>query len=115
MNKSIWGNTNENTNITNKTLETDILIIGGGITGITSLLYLKDKNAILIEANKIGSGITNKTTGKINIMQEYNYQNIENSTNQETAIKYLEAQIYATNELKKIIKKYNIDFKTKFL
>ena len=87
MNKSIWGDTREDTNITNKTLETDILIIGGGITGMTSLLYLKDKNIILIEANKIGSGTTNKTTGKINIMQEYTYQNIEKTINFKTAIK----------------------------
>ena len=109
MNKSIWKNIDGNTNTTNKTLETDILIIGGGITGMTSLLYLKNKNTILIEANKIGSGITNKTTGKINIMQEYNYQNIEKTTNQETALKYLESQIYITKEIKNIIKNYKID------
>lgn len=109
MNKSIWGDTREDTNITNKTLETDILIIGGGITGMTSLLYLKDKNIILIEANKIGSGTTNKTTGKINIMQEYTYQNIEKTINFKTAIKYLESQVYITEEIKELIKKYNID------
>lgn len=110
MNKSIWGNINEKANQTTNNVETDILIIGGGITGITTLLYLKEKkqNTLLIEANTIGSGITNKTTGKINIMQEYNYQKIEKMTNKHTSEKYLESQIYATNELKKIIKKYNI-------
>ncbi len=109
MNKSIWGETTKTNNTTNKTLETDILIIGGGITGMTSLLYLKNKNVILIEANKIGSGITNKTTGKINIMQEYNYQNIEKTIDHKTAVKYLESQIYAVKEIKNIIKNYKID------
>ena len=105
MNKSIWGKIETNSNTTNKNIETDILIIGGGITGMTSLLYLlpKNKKTILIEANKVGNGITNKTTGKINIMQEYNYQKIENITNNKTALKYLESQIYATNEIKKRI------------
>ena len=111
MNKSIWGKIETNSNTTNKNIETDILIIGGGITGMTSLLYLlpKNKKTILIEANKVGNGITNKTTGKINIMQEYNYQKIENITNNKTALKYLESQIYATNEIKKIINEYNIN------
>ena len=111
MNKSIWGKIETNSNTTNKNIETDILIIGGGITGMTSLLYLlpNNKKTILIEANKVGNGITNKTTGKINIMQEYNYQKIENITNNKTTLKYLESQIYATNEIKKIINKYNIN------
>ena len=109
MNKSIWGNTNKKNNTTTKTLETDTLIIGGGITGITSLLYLKDKNTILIEANKIGSGITNKTTGKINIIQEYNYQNIEKTTNTKITQKYLKSQIYAIKEIKKLIKIHKIE------
>ena len=75
MNKSIWNNINSETNKTNKTnktIETDILIIGGGITGLTSLLYLSEQNKIvtLIESNTVGSGITNKTTGKINQIQQ---------------------------------------------
>lgn len=111
MNKSIWNNIKTNTKTTKNIIETDVLIIGGGITGITSLLYLLDQNktTTLIEANTIGSGITNKTTGKINIMQEYNYQTIEQITNKKTSEKYLESQIYATNEILKIIKNYNID------
>ena len=110
MNKTIWETIKTNLKQTRKNIETDILIIGGGITGMTTLLYLLEQNktVTLIEANKIGSGITNKTTGKINIMQEYNYQTIEKITNKQTAQKYLESQIYATEELKKIIKKYNI-------
>jgi len=42
-------------------------------------------------------------------MQEYNYQTIESLTDKNTAQKYLKSQIYATEELKKIINKYNIN------
>lgn len=111
METSIWKNNKKETKTTRKNIETDILIIGGGITGMTTTLYLQDKKqkTILIEANKIGSGITNKTTGKINIMQEYIYQTIEKETNKKTAENYLKSQIYATKELKKLINKYNIN------
>ena len=111
MNKSIWNNIKTETNSSRKNIETDILIIGGGITGMTSLLYLLDKNynITLIEANQIGSGITNKTTGKINIMQEYNYQKIEETTNKTITQKYLKSQIYGTKELINLIKKFNIE------
>lgn len=111
MNNPIWKEKQTEPNTIKKNIETDILIIGGGITGMTSLLYLtqENKKITLIEANKIGTGITNKTTAKINIMQEYNYQKIKNITNEKTALEYLESQIYATNEIKNIIKKYNIE------
>ena len=109
MHKSIWTTLNKN-KTTNKNFETDILIIGGGITGITTMLYLlnQKKKVTLIEANKIGNGITYKTTGKISIMQEYNYQKIEKTINKEAAQKYLKSQIYAQNELKKLIKKHHL-------
>lgn len=111
MQKSIWGNIKDEINTSRKNIETDILIIGGGITGMTTLLYLLDNNkkTVLIEANKTGSGITNKTTGKINIMQEYIYQTIEKETNSKTALNYLKSQIYATKELKNLINKYKIE------
>lgn len=111
MNKSIWHETSKEINTTKKNIETDILIIGGGITGMTSLLYLlnEKKNITLIDANRIGTGITDKTTAKINIIQEYNYQKIEKITNTKTSQKYLESQIYATKEILKLIKNYKIE------
>ena len=44
-----------------KDIETDILIIGGGITGINLLYALKDdkRKITLVERNKIGMGVTN--------------------------------------------------------
>ena len=44
---------------------TDVLIIGGGITGITSayLLSQTNKKVVLLEKNKLGTGVTCRTTG----------------------------------------------------
>lgn len=110
MKKSIWETTKIDAKTTKNNIETDILIIGGGITGITTSLFLSttNKKITLIESNKIGGNTTKKTTGKISIIQGYNYQEIEKNTNKKTTLKYLDSQIYALNLLIKIIKKYKI-------
>ncbi len=47
--------------------DSDILIIGGGITGLSTTYFLKDsKNSItIIDKDYIGNGITAKSTAKI--------------------------------------------------
>ena len=38
----------------------DVLVIGGGMTGLNTAYYLKDfKNVVVIDANSIGYGVTN--------------------------------------------------------
>ena len=51
----------------NKNIKTDVLIIGGGITGILTAHYLQQAgiNYVLVEADTICSGITKNTTAKI--------------------------------------------------
>ena len=52
-------------------LEVDTLIIGGGMTGLNTMYFLRDQEKIcLVEANTIGSGVSMNTTGKINYLQE---------------------------------------------
>jgi glycine/D-amino acid oxidase-like deaminating enzyme len=54
----------------NKNLNVDILIIGGGMTGMTTTYYLQDQNICLVDANQIGHGVTLNSTAKINYFQE---------------------------------------------
>ena len=55
-----------------KDIEVDILIIGGGLTGISTAYNLRNEkmNICLVEQNFIGSGVTSKSTAKINYLQE---------------------------------------------
>ena len=50
----------------------DVLIIGGGITGISTAYHLIDSGlkVCLVEKNLIGSGVTSRTTGKLTYLQE---------------------------------------------
>ncbi|MBQ3020880.1 MAG: FAD-dependent oxidoreductase [Bacilli bacterium] len=110
-NKSIWSEEiNETFNKLDCDIETDVLIIGGGITGVSTLYHLKDSNlkVTLVEKNIIGSGITSKTTGKITYNQDI-YSKIKNSLGINKAKTYLDSQIYAMNLVKDIINKENID------
>lgn len=108
---SVW-NINENKRkieILENNIETDILIIGAGITGMTSAYFLKDKNICIIDSNIIGHGVTLNTTAKINYFQERVYGKISKITNKNNAIKHLNSQLLAIEKLKKIIDKENID------
>lgn len=111
MNKSIWISKNNN-KFKDKEIknETDILIIGGGITGLTVSYFLKniDKKVMLIEKNNLCSGITERTTAKINYLQG-SFRKINDSHGIEKAGLYLKSQIEATNIIKTIVNKYKID------
>lgn len=87
----------------------DTLIIGGGITGLSCLYYLKEKSSVcLVDANRIGSGVSKNTTGKITFLQGVVYSDLINNISEKVAIKYLESQQYAISLLLDIIKNENI-------
>jgi len=92
-------------------LEVDVLIIGGGITGISTAYYLKNSNLkiALVEKNIIGSGVTSKSTAKITYLQNLMYSKIEDEYNFEVAKKYYESQKEALNLIEQIITKNNIE------
>ena len=93
-----------------KNLKVDTLIIGGGIAGLTTLYFLKDKKDVcLVEASQIGLGVTKNTTGKITYLQGVIYQDLEKNIDYKTAIKYLKSQKEGINLLKSIIKKEKIN------
>ena len=87
----------------------DILIIGGGITGLSIAYNLMNsrKKVILLEANKVASGITSKTTGKITYLQGH-YYDIYKKYGRYITKKYYNSQKEAINMLKRIISDHNI-------
>ena len=82
-------------------IECDILVIGGGIAGLSTVYNLKDsgKRIVLIDKNKCGMGATSCNTGKLTFMQDLIYHDIESNYNEKVAI----------NIITSIIKKEKID------
>ena len=89
--------------------ECDVLIIGGGITGVSTFYHLKNNNlkVMLVEQNKIGYGITGNSTGKLSYLQNDLIDKIR-SNSEEDASLYLKAQIEAINMVVKTIKKEKV-------
>lgn len=108
---SLWKSTvtTNPTNQLNQNIETDILIIGGGITGITSAYYLKDKQVTLIDKGEIGMGVTANTTGKLTFLQDQIYLDIIKAHNEPTAYHYYLSQKEAIKQVTNIIKENNIN------
>lgn len=110
--KSIWldGITRKKFPKLDKDIKCDVLIIGGGITGISIAYFLKDskQKVVLVERNKICTGTTAKSTGKLTYLQDDMINKIKNVYNEETALKYVNSQKDAIKLAKKIIIDNNI-------
>ena len=96
----------------NKNLKTDVLIIGGGITGILTAHYLQEAgvNYALVEADTILNGITKNTTAKITSQHGLIYHRIAKKYGMDVAGLYLEANEAALWEYKKLSKEILCDF-----
>ncbi len=95
----------------NEDIETDICIIGGGITGISIAYYLnqyKIKNVIL-EKDRIAQKTTGHSTAKITSQHGLFYKYLIDSEGTEFAQKYYEANEKAKENIAKIIKQEKIE------
>ncbi len=106
-NKSVFLDVEKNFNFYDQDFkrDVDILIIGGGITGVTLSYFLRDYRGevLLIDKSDIGGGITQKTTAKISFLQGTIYQDLEKKFNREVAFSYYKSQRDAISLLQKII------------
>ncbi len=113
MNYSYWVKSTKNTNYTeiSENMDTDVLIIGGGITGIVTAYMLSNSglNICLGDADRMAMGVTANTTAKITSQHGLLYDYLLNSFGFETAKGYLDSNQEAIKTISDIIKKENID------
>jgi glycine/D-amino acid oxidase-like deaminating enzyme/nitrite reductase/ring-hydroxylating ferredoxin subunit len=89
----------------------DVLIAGGGITGITTGLMLqqKGKKVAIAEAYNLCFGTTGGTTAHINSFFDTSYDQIENDFGKDAAKLIAKATAQAREVFKQNISQYNID------
>lgn len=99
-----------------KNVETDILIIGGGISGLTTAYCLlkAGREIILVEDGYIGSGETVRTTAHITCALDNRYFELEKIFGKEKATLAANSHMEAIRWIANTIKHENIDcnFKT---
>ncbi len=89
----------------------DVLIVGGGITGITTALLLQQagKRCILAEGHNLGYGTTGGTTAHLNTFFDASYSQIERDFGEAAARQVAEAGKDAFSMITGLIEKYQID------
>ena len=93
----------------------DVLIIGGGMTGILCAHFLKERGVgyMLAEAGKICSGTTGNTTAKITAQHSLIYDKILKSRGLEAAAMYLHANLDAVEKFAELCEGVDCDFERK--
>jgi glycine/D-amino acid oxidase-like deaminating enzyme len=94
-----------------KNLETDVVIVGAGIAGLTCAYVLKRAgyDVAVLEKNTVGSGTTSKTTGKITSQHSLIYNELLRRQGENTAKVYADANQQALQQIIQLIKKEKID------
>ncbi|URZ15588.1 FAD-dependent oxidoreductase [Clostridium felsineum] len=111
--KSYWLDSTEETNYPTlkNDVTVDVAIIGGGITGITTALLLKDEGlkVAVLEADRIVQGTTGHTTAFVTSQHGVIYNNLIDNFGFENAKQYALANETAIDFIENMIHKYNID------
>lgn len=112
-NTSLWIDGLKNTTCPtlDKNIEVDVLIIGGGITGISCGYHLigSELKIAIVEANMVGRGVTSKTTGKLTYLQEDIYSKINKVNGLEKCKLYYESQRESIAMVRDIVNKNKIN------
>ncbi|MDT4925257.1 MAG: hypothetical protein QOG01_2970 [Pseudonocardiales bacterium] len=91
--------------------EVDVAVIGGGIAGLTAALQLRREGArvAVLEAARVGSGVTGCTTAKVSALQSTIYTTIHNRHGDATAAIYAEASVAGVEQLATIVAQESIE------
>ena len=93
-------------------LNTDVLIIGGGIAGLLCAHRLRQAGAdcVLLEAGELCGGVTGNTTAKITIQHGLIYDRLLRTFGVEKARLYLKANLAALEEYRALCRSIDCDF-----
>jgi len=120
INKSLWQETisneyiSSNIKVTSDTIY-DVLIVGGGITGISTGLQLQKagKSVLIAEAYNIGFGTTGGTTAHLNSFLDCSYADVQKKFNREDANLLADAIQQSLSLIKSNIAQYQINLNIK--
>lgn len=110
---SLWAATSASTGYAalNTDLDVDVAVIGGGIAGLTAALALKraGQTVAVLEAARVGTGVTGNTTGKVTSLHRLAYTELAGRHGAEAARFYGEANEAAIQHVAGTVAEEGID------
>lgn len=98
-----------------KDINTEVLIIGGGMCGILCAYFLEQKGVdyVLVEGERIGQGITKNTTAKVTSQHGLIYDKLIKNEGIEKAKMYLRSNEDALTKYRELCQNIKCDFEQK--
>ncbi len=92
-------------------LDVDVVVVGGGITGLTTALLLQDDGArvAVLEADSTGAGTTGYTTGKVTSQHTLTYHQLIEKHGERKARLYAEANQQAVETVASLAEETSAD------
>lgn len=92
-------------------LEADVLVVGGGITGLTTatLLHHAGVDVALVEARRVGEGVTGRSTGHLTELVDVGYRSVRKDFGDEAARLVRSAARLAIEEVRRLSEGYAPD------
>jgi glycine/D-amino acid oxidase-like deaminating enzyme/nitrite reductase/ring-hydroxylating ferredoxin subunit len=89
----------------------DVAVIGAGVAGLTAALALKraGHTVAVIEAARVGTGVTGHTTGKVTSLHRLAYTELARSHGTDTARSYGQANQGAIEHIRRVVTEERID------
>ena len=113
MTESRWGDAQPTTypRLDRDDLAVDVAVVGGGITGVTAALLLKlaGKKVALLEARRIGTGVTGGTTGHLTEAIDTRYRELEKRFGQDGAALVAASSRVAIEAIGALVARFELD------
>lgn len=95
----------------NSDLKVDVLVVGGGITGVTAALLIREsgKSVALVEKYAIGGAETGHTTAHLTYMTDTRLSDLVSTFGEEHALASWDAGSHAMAQIHTLAKKHDID------
>ncbi|WP_214368755.1 FAD-dependent oxidoreductase [Pseudonocardia sp. H11422] len=89
----------------------DVLVLGGGVTGLTTALLLKRSGARVgvVEADRIGTGATGNNTAKVTALQSTMLSQIQRTRGADVAATYAERSLAGVEMVAKLAAEHGLD------